>query len=243
MTAGSSGGTAAAVAASLGLVGFGSDTGQLDPRPVVAPGAGRHSLHDGTDQPGGRSAAQPARGHRRTDGANRGRRRQGIPGDRGRRPERPGDQPPRAPSSPGLHRRRSTATDCAARSSASCARPTSARRPTRKSSASSWRPSRTCAAPERPSSIPATVEGLDVDPPSAGCRPVHGLQVRHQSLPGRAGRPRAGEESRRDHQVRALPSLGPTAAGDGRQGARERSRVARLPGRHARIATRSARRC
>ena len=75
---------------------------------------------------------------------------------------------------------------------------------------------------------PATVEGLDADPPPAGRRPVHGLQVRHQPLPGRAGRPRAGEESRRNHQVRALPSLRPAPPRDGAKRARRTAPIRRL---------------
>ena len=51
VTAGSSGGTAAAVAASFGAVGLGSDTGNSIRGPSVAPGAGRHPLDDGADQP------------------------------------------------------------------------------------------------------------------------------------------------------------------------------------------------
>ncbi len=57
VTAGSSGGTAASVAASFGLVGFGSDTGQFDSRAVLASGAGGDSLDDGTHQPRRRDAA------------------------------------------------------------------------------------------------------------------------------------------------------------------------------------------
>ena len=49
--AGSSGGTAAAVAASFGAVGLGHRHRQFDQRPVFAQRAGRHSLDDGVDQP------------------------------------------------------------------------------------------------------------------------------------------------------------------------------------------------
>ena len=91
VTAGSSGGTAAAVAASFGAVGLGQRHRQLDSRPLVASGAGRHSIDDGTDEPGRRHAAQPARGHRWTDGAHRrgcGRR---VSGGRRRGSGRSGD--------------------------------------------------------------------------------------------------------------------------------------------------------
>ena len=53
---------------------------------------------------------------------------------------------------------------------------------------------------------PATVEGLDADPAAAGHRPVHGLQVRHQSLPRVARRSHPDEEPGRDRRVRAFPS-------------------------------------
>ena len=49
--AGSSGGTAAAVAANFGLVGLGSDTGQLHSRSLGAQRADRHPLDDGPDEP------------------------------------------------------------------------------------------------------------------------------------------------------------------------------------------------
>ena len=72
VTAGSSGGTAAAVAANFGAIGLGSDTGNSIRGPVFASGAGRDSFDDGADQPGRRGSAQPARRHRGADDANRG---------------------------------------------------------------------------------------------------------------------------------------------------------------------------
>ena len=81
VTAGSSGGTAAAVAANFGLIGLGSDTGNSIRGPVLAPGAGRHPLDDGADEPLRRDAAQPAGRHRRADGTHGGGRGRGVPGD------------------------------------------------------------------------------------------------------------------------------------------------------------------
>ncbi len=67
VTAGSSGGTAAAVAANFGDGRPWNRHRQLDPRPLVAPGARRHSIDDGADKPRGRGAAQSPGRHRRTD--------------------------------------------------------------------------------------------------------------------------------------------------------------------------------
>ena len=74
VTAGSSGGTAASRRRQLRRGRSRQRHRQLHPRAVIAPGAGRHPLDDGADEPGGRDAAQPARRHRRADGAH-GRRR------------------------------------------------------------------------------------------------------------------------------------------------------------------------
>ena len=83
---------------------------QLDSRAVIAPGARRHSFDDGTDEPRGRDAAEPAGRHRGTDGANRRRRRHGVPGDRRQRSRRSG-RPPRPPRTcRRTTRRRSCAT-------------------------------------------------------------------------------------------------------------------------------------
>jgi Asp-tRNA(Asn)/Glu-tRNA(Gln) amidotransferase A subunit family amidase len=79
VTAGSSGGTAAAVAASLGLAGLGTDTGNS-----IAPGARRHPLHHGPHQPRRHLPPQPPRRYRRPHGAHRRGRRPHLPG--GRRP-------------------------------------------------------------------------------------------------------------------------------------------------------------
>ena len=72
VTAGSSGGTAAAVAANFGLIGLGTRHRQLDPRPGLSPGAGGHPIDDGVDQPQRRGSAQPAGRHRRADHPHRG---------------------------------------------------------------------------------------------------------------------------------------------------------------------------
>ena len=82
VTAGSSGGTAAAVAANFGAIGLGSDTGNSIRGPVVTPVARRHPLDDGADQPRGRRPAQPAGGYRRPDDAHARRRGRGAAGDR-----------------------------------------------------------------------------------------------------------------------------------------------------------------
>ena len=58
--AGSSGGTASGVAASFGLIGLGSDTGNSIRGPVVAPRAGRHPLDDRPHQPGRRGPPLPS---------------------------------------------------------------------------------------------------------------------------------------------------------------------------------------
>ena len=84
VTAGSSGGTAAADRGQLWRGRTGLGYRQLDPRSLVASGARRHSFDDGVDEPGGCHAAEPARGHRRTDGADGRGRRRGLPGDRRR---------------------------------------------------------------------------------------------------------------------------------------------------------------
>ena len=107
VTAGSSGGTAAAVAANFGADRPRQRHRQLDPRPVVAPGAGRHPLDDGADEPRRRRAAQPARRHRRADGAHASRTP--SPCSRsiaGEDPDDPGDAP--AAPAAGTDRRRTT---------------------------------------------------------------------------------------------------------------------------------------
>ena len=60
VTAGSSGGTAAAIAASFGAVGLGSDTGNSIRGPFLTSGARRHPIDDGIDEPRRRGPAQPA---------------------------------------------------------------------------------------------------------------------------------------------------------------------------------------
>ena len=73
--AGSSGGTAASVAASFATVGLGQRHRQFDSRPVRAHGARRHSIDDGPHEPGRRAAAELPRRYRGADGAHGGRRR------------------------------------------------------------------------------------------------------------------------------------------------------------------------
>ena len=58
---------------------------QLDSRAFSAPGARRHPIDDGPDEPRRGRPAEPARGHCRTDGADARRRGRGLPGDRRRR--------------------------------------------------------------------------------------------------------------------------------------------------------------
>ena len=76
VTAGSSGGTAAAIAANFGAHRPGQRHRQLDPRTRFTSGAGRHPLHHGTDQPRRCGPAERAGGHCRTHDPH-GRRRGG----------------------------------------------------------------------------------------------------------------------------------------------------------------------
>ena len=99
---------------------------QLDPRAVGAPGARRHPLDDGPDEPRGRRPAEPARRHRRADDAHGGGRGRGVPGGRRRGSRRSGDARRRADARSPTTRSRSCATDSRARASACCGRPTSA---------------------------------------------------------------------------------------------------------------------
>ncbi len=112
VTAGSSGGTAAAVAADLGEVGLGHRHRQLDSRAQLAPGARRHSLDDGADEPRRHRAAQSVRRYRRPDGADRRRRGRGLSG-RGRlRSRRSGDRGREGKADTRTIRPRSCATAC-----------------------------------------------------------------------------------------------------------------------------------
>ena len=143
VTAGSSGGTAAAVAANFGAIGLGSDTGNsirgpsshqalvgirstmgLTSRAGVVP----LNLLADIAGPMTRTVADAVAVFQVIVG--RGSRRSR---DRGRAWTR------RSRTTP----RRCSATDSRARASASCARPTSATRPIPRSWTSSWRPSRT----------------------------------------------------------------------------------------------------
>ena len=86
------------------------------------------------------------------------------------------------------------------------------------------------SAPAPSSSIPRVV-ALDDVRRAAGRRPVHGVQVRHQPLPRLARRQGAGEEPGGDRQVGPLPPDGAATARAGRAGRRERPRHAGVQGR------------
>ena len=74
---------------------------------------------------------------------------------------------------------------------------------------------------------PATVEGLNEIKRPAGRGQLRRIQVRHQPLSGLARRPCTGEEPRRDHQVAPLSPVGGAAADSraGRHGERAGLRV------------------
>ncbi len=101
---------------------------QLDSRTELAPGARRHSLDDGSDEPRGHRAAESVRRHRRPDGAHRRRRRRGLSGRRRLRSRRSGDRADERKASCPTTRRRSCATDSRARASACFARRSRGRR-------------------------------------------------------------------------------------------------------------------
>ena len=71
--AGSSGGTAAAIAANFGAVGLGTDTGNSIRGPSSHTESSRHSLDHGTHQPRRDRAAVPEPGYWRTHGPDYGR--------------------------------------------------------------------------------------------------------------------------------------------------------------------------
>ncbi len=107
VTAGSSGGTAAAVAANFGAIGLGSDTGNSIRGPASHQALAGIRSTMGLTSRAGRRPTQPARGHRRPDDAHaRGRRRRAagrspvriptIP-SRSRTRDRPRLQPRRTP--------------------------------------------------------------------------------------------------------------------------------------------------
>ena len=232
VTAGSSGGTAAAIAASLGLVGLGSDTGNS------IRGPSSHQALVGIRSTMGltsRAGVMPLELLADIAGPMARTVEDAVEVFQvivGEDPERPGDRRGLERIFRRTTRRRSIATACAARSSACCARPTSATPPTRKSCAIFMAAVEDLRRAGATIVDPATGRGPRRDPARRRRGPVHGLQVRSQSLSRRAGRPRAGEEPRRDHPLRALSSLGPAPPGKGREGAGERPRFAGLPGRH-----------
>ena len=111
----------------------------------------------------------------------------------------------------------------------------------RRSSTSSWPRSRTSSAPARRSSIPrASISPRCARPQGGG--PVRRLQVRHQPVSRRAGRSRAGAHARGDHPLAPVPSVdrGAAAVGAGRHARTGPTR--RRARRKRTIATRSARR-
>ncbi len=67
-------------------------------------------------------------------------------------------------------------------------------------------------------------------PPRAGRGAVPGLQVRPQSLPGRAGRSRPGAQPRRDDPLAEVPSVRAAASAAGARWTRERPRHAGVQG-------------
>jgi Asp-tRNA(Asn)/Glu-tRNA(Gln) amidotransferase A subunit family amidase len=82
VTAGSSGGSAAAAAANLGAIALASDSRRLDSRTCRPPGPGRPPFDDGPGQPRGRRAVESGGRHRRGGDQNgRGHRRRAS-GDR-----------------------------------------------------------------------------------------------------------------------------------------------------------------
>ena len=153
VTAGSSGGTAAAIAASFGLVGFGSDTGDSIRGPSSHQSLVGHPVHDGSHQPRRRVSAEPARRCSGTDGPHPGRRRQGVSGDRGGGSKRSGDG-----RSEGTRHSRLQQVARPERPERSghrgiCTRPTSGTQPIRRLSGSSWRRWRICGERVRRLSI------------------------------------------------------------------------------------------
>ena len=91
VTAGSSGGTAAAVAANFGGDWSGKRHGELHPGTGITSGAGRHPLDDGADEPKRRRPAEPAGRHRGAVDADARRRCRRAPGHRGSRSGQSGD--------------------------------------------------------------------------------------------------------------------------------------------------------
>ncbi len=242
VTAGSSGGTAAAVAASFGLVGLGQRHRQLDSRPLVAPGAGRHPFDDGAHQPRRRDAAEPAGRHRRADGAHGGRRGAGVPGDRGRRSGRPGDGGGERASAAGLPGRARSRR--LARRAIGVLRQAYERRPPTRRSCGIFKAAVEDLRRAGATIVdPATVEGLDGIRRARGAGPCMGFKYdlnRYLAAQGDRVPVKSLAEIIRRGGIHP-PNAG--AAGKGREGAGERSRVGGLQGGHARIASRCARRC
>ena len=155
---------------------------QLDSRAVVAPGAGRHSIDDGADEPRGRDAAQPAGRHRRA--------RWRAPS-----PTPPtifqvvvGEDPDDPATAAAKGRPRENYSAALVRDGLRGARIGILRQAYERDSTDPEIVQVFMNAVEELRTAgavivdPARVEGLESIRRRAGRRPVHGLQVRHQSL-------------------------------------------------------------
>ena len=244
VTAGSSGGTAAAVAASFGAVGLGTDTGNSIRGPVVASGAGRHPLDDGPDQPRRRHAAQPARRHRRADGAHGDRRGGRVPGDRRRgsatirRRRRLADAVPRELRDGARARR---AARRAHRRAAAGVRARHDRRRNRGGVHDGGRGSATRRRDDRRSGACRGTRRRSAAPQGAG--PCKGFKYDINRYLASHGDRVPVHNLAEIVKSRPVPSDGAAAARTGRTGAGERPRHAGVQGGSGRIASRCARRC
>ncbi len=128
VTAGSSGGSAAAAAANFGAIALASDTGDSIRGPAAHQALVGLRSTMGLVSRAGRRAAEPRRRHRRRRDPNRRRHRSGTAGDCRRRSGRSGDRGRRAARWTRTTRRRCAATVSRARGSACCIRPTTRRR-------------------------------------------------------------------------------------------------------------------
>ena len=143
VTAGSSGGTAAAVAANFGAIGLGSDTGNSIRGPSSHQAlAGIRSTMGLTSRAGvvPLSLLADIAGPMTRTVEDAVAVFQAIVGED---PDDPATAAARGQADPRSTRSRSSATDSRARASASCVRPTSATRPIPRSSTCSWPRSRT----------------------------------------------------------------------------------------------------
>ena len=214
---------------------------QLDPRALLASGAGRHPIDDGADEPGRRDAAEPAGGHRRPDGAHASTDAvavfQVIVGED---PDDPATAAVARPAARELRARRSCATGCGRAHRRAAAGLRARHDRSRDRAGVHERASRICAAPARPSSIRRASKASSQIRRAAGRRAVHGLQVRHQSLSRLARRSHPGEEPRRDREV-AAASIRRCSAGSSRRSKAPRTaRTRRRARRRRSIASRCA---